>query len=97
MMDRPLTTSPIGYRVHSAHGQLGVVDAVHRDVLTGEPRHLAVRAGESVLMLVPMAEIEAVMHDQGLVQLGPARARFVQERRGGDIVLRPDNEPATVW
>jgi hypothetical protein len=89
VMDCRFTTPPVGYRVRSADGHLGLVDAVHRDALTGEPCHLAVRAGESVLMLVPIAEIEAVVHDEGLVRLGPARARFVSEHRGDDIVLRP--------
>jgi hypothetical protein len=83
-----------GFRVRSTEGHLGFVESVQRDRETGEPRFLAIRAGRIIVLLVPVAEVEAILAEEGVVILGPGSSRLVPEFAGDELVLRPDDAPA---
>lgn len=82
-----------GWRVCSDDGQLGFVERLQLDGATGEPTHLAVRAGRIIVLLVPVEEIETVVADESLIVLGPNSSRLVPELHGDELVLRPGDEP----
>ncbi|MFN8187319.1 MAG: hypothetical protein U0R69_09585 [Gaiellales bacterium] len=66
-----------GFRVRSRDGHLGFVDAVRRDVDTGEPTSLVVRAGRIIVLVVPYETIEEVVLERELVMVGGDVSRLV--------------------
>jgi hypothetical protein len=84
-----------GFRVQSPEGHLGFLERVWPDPDTGSV-YLAVRAGRTIVLLVPAGEVESISVEAGIVVLGRPTTRLVAEQRGERIVLRPPYAPTHI-